>query len=107
MQNYLNISNILDVRCPPETNEENSPTERRNEICEEFSKTIIRVSCRVLLDKKDFFDGYYNSTVHSTLYAAACLLLVVLWPVRHWATKVALSNADLDILYYRYVTMLA
>ena len=73
--------------------------------CEDFEKIFHKFYCQALLerDEVNFYEDYYNSSLNIALYTVVCAFLVILWPLRHWASKVSLDNARLDLLLHRHV----
>ena len=72
--------------------------------CCRWSVLIDKTMCLTFKEDHDidFYAGFSSSTFNTILYTVMYILLMVVWPLRHWAMKVAFTNAGHDeVLLYR------
>ena len=100
MQNMTQFTDIYSEYCMVETTKCST---RTIEICGELSYLFEHQLCKEIhsYDELNFYHGLSTSTMNMLLCTIAWLTFVILWPLKHWALKVAFTNAKLDLLMHR------
>ena len=78
-------------------------TAKTTTACQSIRQIFQDELCHTMADHDgiDFYSGVDSSLVNSVLYSIIWLMLVTLWPLRHWSSEIAYDRNGFDLVIHR------
>ena len=75
------------------------------ELCQSFRDVFLGQMCHAMAENSDsfnFYEGIYASKFNTVMYTILWISLVLLFPLRHWASVRSYDSTGYDLLLHRY-----